>query len=364
MKVLVLSILLFSFTAHSLEVDEKLTIRMLRVSSTKKTILVNRGLEDGLAEGDHAKLFLTTGVFARGVVVKVSPTRSIWSLYRISSPEQIVLDKLANIKITKAVTLTDDPSKSFALESTKSGVDRLSIPLAPGANDLPNEEIDQSDKEEISALESDKVVQKDFDDLHSTIEDNSIKTLEIWTMASFNNLSASYDNPNSSTGVTSVNGSSSSVGLSLGAEKYFRSGFLRPFSIDGFFHHSQANSTGSSGDEIKSSVNEFGVGGSWHFYNSLRPHNNFIGYLRGSAAMGSASASSTTYNETDKEFVSSSVSGSSTSFSFGIGGKYYTRSGFGARAIIDYYSRSEGYNEEVTKTVSGPRFIIGLSYLW
>ena len=64
-QVIFLFIFLFSSTLFALEVDEKLTLRFLRASSSKKTILINRGLEDGFAEGDHAKFYIDSGVIAR-----------------------------------------------------------------------------------------------------------------------------------------------------------------------------------------------------------------------------------------------------------------------------------------------------------
>lgn len=33
---------------HALEIDEKLTLRFLKVSSTQKTVLINRGREKGI----------------------------------------------------------------------------------------------------------------------------------------------------------------------------------------------------------------------------------------------------------------------------------------------------------------------------
>ena len=46
---------LFSQAAHALEIDEKLTLRVLSVSESKKTFLINRGLEDGLVVDDYYK---------------------------------------------------------------------------------------------------------------------------------------------------------------------------------------------------------------------------------------------------------------------------------------------------------------------
>ena len=85
--------------AWALDIDEKLTLRLLKLSKTRKTILINRGIEDGLAVGDHAKFYLTTGLIARGVVVKTSPARSVWSLYRIIDPNFLFKEKVMNLKI-------------------------------------------------------------------------------------------------------------------------------------------------------------------------------------------------------------------------------------------------------------------------
>ncbi len=110
---LLMSLSLVSANASALDIDEKLTLRLLNVSGTQRTVLVNRGAEDGLVVGDHAKFFITAGVIARGVVEKVSPTRSVWSLYRIVDSNEIVKDKVLNIKISTPAKITDDPTKSL-----------------------------------------------------------------------------------------------------------------------------------------------------------------------------------------------------------------------------------------------------------
>ena len=102
---------ILSEKSYSLEVDEKLTIRLLDASTTKKTLLTNRGLEDGLVKGDHAKFFTEEGVFARGVIVKVSPSRSVWSIYQLIRPEKVEKSFLANIKISTPVKVTQDKTK-------------------------------------------------------------------------------------------------------------------------------------------------------------------------------------------------------------------------------------------------------------
>ena len=108
--------LLLPSLAWPLEISEKLTLRILKVSGSKKTILINRGLEDGLEVGDHANFFMLKGVVARGVVAKASPTYSIWSIYRISHPSDLIANKVMNLKITPKATLSKDPTHALKAE--------------------------------------------------------------------------------------------------------------------------------------------------------------------------------------------------------------------------------------------------------
>ena len=54
--------IIFGPNIFALEIDEKLTTRVVDISESRKTILINRGIEDGLAIGDHAKFFVSTGL--------------------------------------------------------------------------------------------------------------------------------------------------------------------------------------------------------------------------------------------------------------------------------------------------------------
>lgn len=149
-----------TINAFALQVDEKLTLRVLKVSESGKTILINRGVEDGLVKGDHAKFFMTIGVVARGVMIKGSPTRSVWSVYRIVNADEIKQDKVMKLKITPAVKITMDKSKSIVKDDipsiAKSDPRDLGIPLAEGADDL-QEELNQQSVAANLAVDSAKV---------------------------------------------------------------------------------------------------------------------------------------------------------------------------------------------------------------
>jgi len=108
MRIIIAVLFIFASNLWALEVDEKLTARIIRTSETRKTIMVNRGTEDGLVEGDHAKFIVTAGIVARGVCVKVSPTRSVWSIYRLVNADFIVNDSVMTLKMTPPVKITKD----------------------------------------------------------------------------------------------------------------------------------------------------------------------------------------------------------------------------------------------------------------
>ncbi|MBC7714750.1 MAG: hypothetical protein H7177_15495, partial [Rhizobacter sp.] len=139
----------------ALEIDEKLTLRFLKVSATKKTVLINRGGEDGLVVGDHAKFFITAGVIARGVAEKVSPSRSVWSLYRVVDPQEITQDKVLNLKIATPVKITDDPSRSLKEEAIPGGNEKMDVAAGTegeATSDDPDQIMNDADKNEMKDL--------------------------------------------------------------------------------------------------------------------------------------------------------------------------------------------------------------------
>ncbi len=131
---------LFSASLCALEIDEKLTLRIIKTSDSRKTVLINRGQEDGIVKGDHAKFYLSVGVVARGVAIKISPTRSVWSLYRLVNADYIKDEQVMKLKITAPVNITKDDSRALVGDDVPRSTTRdprdLGIPLAEGAEDL------------------------------------------------------------------------------------------------------------------------------------------------------------------------------------------------------------------------------------
>lgn len=354
-----------TFSAFSLEIDEKLTTRFLKVSRTKKTVLLNRGLEDGLVVGDHAKFFLTTGVIARGVVSKASPTRSIWSVYRIVDDAKVFPDKVVNIKITKPITMTEDPSKSL--------YDNSNATMTAGTEVMTMRGDDRGGPPRVRGVGLNETERKDLESL-GEVDINGFptvvgpgmspdKTLEAYGLLHVNSLSSSVDEGGNGNFV----GQEAALDFSLGLEKYF----YRPNSLLGkisflILLHSGSNSTTSAqGQQVSNSVTEYGIGANFHYIAPALSFNRLIGFSGISLGVGSVKDSVEILSENSTN-VSSQFDGSSSFISLATGLKYYTPGGFGGRIVLDYYRRSESYvfddSENYTKVVTGPRLLVGMSY--
>lgn len=358
----------------ALEIDEKLTLRFLKVSSTQKTVLINRGGEDGLVVGDHAKFFITAGVVARGVAEKVSPSRSVWSLYRVVDPNEITQDKALNLKIASPVKITDDPSKSLKEEAIPGGAETMNVEETNVAADEKEIVVSDEDKDELKGLgvgEEEEVrppvktsgkkskPTSVMEDVPVDYGTNTTKNWEVWGMMYLNSLSGTVESDAAAAG-ESTTSTASTVDFSGGVEKYFLTSdnFLKEVSLSGFLH----KKTVENGDSITSTADwlEYGVGVNYHFYHSAASVNRLIGYGaftlgKGSATVETTSPSSTLTGEGTNSFMSA-----------GAGAKYVLSNGFGVRAVLDYYSSSESYEYESgtteEKTLSGMRVQFGLSY--
>lgn len=360
-KLFVCSLILFNFSygvsaqeeQSALSIDEKLTLRVLRTSDSKKTILTNRGLEDGLVVDTHAKFFLTEGVVARGVVVKASPSRSVWSIYRIVDSSALTSNTVMNIKISSALKLTEDPTQSISVSPQGPNGQITERVMAPMSED--SSRLTDSDREELEDFELSG---------NSSLGSSSLSTpysqrkWEAFGLIYMNSLSGTSESSNAD----STEVSQSNIAFSLGIERYFydSESFLKNFSIFGFFH----SRSGSAGDEliIESSWTEFGGGANYHFYGQATRPDNLVGFLSASFGIGSVSASTTSSTNQDDQ----SLEGSNNFLSLGVGGKYGLSSGWGARALLDYYSSGESFSleggDEITRSLSGPRIQLGVSY--
>jgi hypothetical protein len=359
MKKLILALLLLPTLSLALEVDEKLTARIVKTSESKKTVMINRGTEDGLVEGDHAKFIVTAGIVARGMCVRVSPTRSVWSIYRLVNADFITNDSVMSIKITPPVKITKDESKALVQEDTPTNVStdptQLGIPLADGAQDLGTSAADASlNSADLKALEA--------SDVPSSIVERS---KEIY---GFLNISGLTSNTKTEVGDQSYNNSQSFHHIGLGGELYAqreREWYSR-FSLVGGVALMRENSQAYNGAGVSNDITEFSFGTNWHPTKMPSVAGDFIPYLHASFHVGTVKS---TYKKGSE--VSSTeeleANGGTSGFSIGGGYKFYTFKGFGARVLLDYYLRQEKYKEDTlfnthNKRVGGPRFMIALGY--
>ncbi|MBT7609117.1 MAG: hypothetical protein HN576_05140 [Bacteriovoracaceae bacterium] len=164
-------------SAWGLEDDRRMIVRILSVSSSKKTILINRGREEGVKIGDHAKISNPVdGYFARGVVSRVSPTRSVWSLYRILNPKPLVTNTVITIKAASKVKLTRDESKAIGILANSY---KKAAKLDPTAEDAPVKSTYKADflkKKESRNMKYKRGVS--YEGLSETFGDGKAKTID------------------------------------------------------------------------------------------------------------------------------------------------------------------------------------------
>ena len=372
MITLLLTALLWQ-AAWALDIDEKLTLRLLKLSKSKKTILINRGIEDGLLVGDHAKFYLTTGMIARGVLVKTSPARSVWSLYRIINPNQLVKDKVVNLKIATAVKVTPDPTKMVMVEPiAKPGED---IPISPDVSALELAALyenggggGEDDEKKAAAELGDQIsFTNDASSLGNVPrkKGTSSKSWELVAHGHFNGFGQTIEGGAQKTTLNSQ----SSYDLGLGVEKYFLfPGIWREkVSLHGLVHLGQNNALGLNGASLGGSFWGIEFGLNYHLLNS--PRNLYRPIAYGTFGMGSG-ASEDNIDPSD-DGAPETLNGNIFFYHVGLGVKYYAGR-WGGKIQADYYRRTETYviseatgggpeeEQEETRTLSGPRLLLGL----
>lgn len=386
---LIATIVFRAAITHALEIDEKLTLRFLKVSNSKKTILINRGAEDGLAVGDHAKFFITSGVIARGVVEKVSPSRSIWSLYRVVDPAEVTDEKVLNLKIASPVKITEDPSKSLKEEPIPGGTEKMEMnEVSVSHKEVDAQVIDEADKKELEGLgieeeeraspKSNGQKTKSSDKTSKKIQETSAlgpqsfervfinRDWEIWSTLNLSMLSGTTTDPAATAG-TANDTTNSRVDFAGGFEKYFsdsNSEFWKKISIS-TFGTIQLNKSAAGATTTTTQHLNIGLGGSYHFLNPVDSIGKFISF--GNISFGVGNNSSTT----ETESVTTDLKGAENFFSVGVGSKYYLANGIGFRGIFDFYHQSSGLDypasgaiesRTVTTDLNGFRFQLGMSY--
>jgi hypothetical protein len=356
MKLLALLLLLIPIYGRALEIDEKLTVRIINISETKKTIMVNRGTEDGLVEGDHAKFIVTAGIVARAVCIRVSPSRSVWAVYRLVNADFIVNDSVMTLKISPPVKITRDESQALVQDDTPSrttmGATPLGVPLADGADDLEGERLS---RDELRNIEESR--------LPTSIPERSVELVGQVHVSGLTALSSP------ATGGNQYASSHAYHNIGLGAEFYpqrEREWYSR-FSLLTFLNIMRENAQAYNGASVSNDTTEVAVGLNWHPFTRPSLTMQFIPFFHASMSFGSH-RSQVSQGGLDPLADPVNSHGRSNGFAIGFGYKFYTHRGFGVRALVDYYRRVEAYGvndtsiEGTNRTVSGPRLMLALSY--
>lgn len=388
-----LSLIFFiSLKVYSLEIDEKLTLRFLKVSDSKKTVLINRGGEDGIIVGDHAKFFITSGVIARGVVEKVSPQRSIWSLYRIIDNSEITEGKVLNLKIATPAKITTDPSKSLKEEIIPGGSEKMEMDELKPQNAKISEknkvENDEKEDEELldpenndGSKEGKKEIKEEGHSSEKNIssnkefeEDKKIKEEKNTKKVIENNFEQNYNDISlyGILGLQSLSGTSNSsdsetenstasvesmIDIKVGISKVF----FDKFSASLFIHSKKVE----NGTEVKLTHSYLDFGSSFSYYFvSPRLVKKPIYNLIASIGMGKTTLKSvTTSGGSSTEAINK---GSSFNYAFGFGIDYFFIDNFGLKSILEYQINREkiSYENDVTNTqnLSGPSINLGVIY--
>jgi hypothetical protein len=164
---------------------------------------------------------------------------------------------------------------------------------------------------------------------------------------------------------------SSEIALSFGIEKYFPEPMakLHNLSFIGQFDYSSKDTTENlatdSSDTTTTTSSEqlMGVSGglNWHFLNDPFSFEKLIVFGGGTLGLGKIATTTESEDEAGTDDTTYS------DFSMGVGIKYYTEMGFGLRALVDFYSRTETTTKAVLETTeikkkSGPRIKVGISF--
>lgn len=343
---------------QALEIDEKLTLRIINTSESKKTILINRGIEDGIAKGDHAKFFVSDGVIARGVAIKLSPTRSVWSMYRLVNVAFLKEEQVMKLKITPAVKITKDESRMLVSDDTRvtpKDPRDIGIPLADGADD-----IDESSPAKAKMADS---------EIWSEAMSQSLlsRNKEVYSMIHYSGYSETTTPDN-----TSKKYSKDVVDLQfvLGGEWYFtnETQWYHRLSFIAVFEKSRKEVMAHLGAKVVNDSNDFGLGVNLNLFAYPSKVYTFIHYVNWTGYLGSSTSTYSSGAENSTAEFEDTVNASVIKYKFGYGIKYYTPSGFGMRIEASYEARSDAFEESELSSISytrqslGPIIRTGLSY--
>jgi len=166
MATLIGLLLILSPSTHALDLNEELAnVRILDVHSTNVVVL-NRGAEDGVWVGNHAKLRGTTGYASRAICVKAGLLTSHWRLYRIVDHNLVSKDLTYTLVGMEDSESTEQMGKVRATDLSKRYPDYDEAKLMP-RNDIRGDMTDTlaKDRRYLDSLKTKQTlfIEKTFD---------------------------------------------------------------------------------------------------------------------------------------------------------------------------------------------------------
>jgi hypothetical protein len=339
-------LVVFAHSFASNETPQETTLRILKVSRSLKTILVNKGVSDGLQVGQHAIFANENATLARGVVLEATERRSLWGLYRVSWPTLMKPDTLMSMTATNPIKLTDDETRSLG-QSQAEGLSgqELAPPLTSNAEgELPSNLL--GDEENALPIEDHE---RELIDRHwMVLARGSIMSLSSSTSA----------------GGNTYEGSSEFNQLLFGIEGRWKRLSLMPY-----YQYQTLKALSYEGAASETYSHQGGM--SLQVYLKDSVYAEFLPYLCLNAGTGIVEDRQANGERSSRNGLDTSVvKGMSTSYSAGLGSKIILPSRVMVDFNVDYYFRSDEFdadnstaNQAWTRTLSGPRIQIGLGYL-
>ncbi len=87
-----LLLFLLSINSFALDLNERLTAKIIRAYPEKNIIMLDRGIEDGVIKTEHIKLTSKNGYASRAICLNTTLETSYWKVYRIVNSNKLSLD--------------------------------------------------------------------------------------------------------------------------------------------------------------------------------------------------------------------------------------------------------------------------------
>ena len=131
-----ISILLLLVSGYSLAQAETLSARVIKYSASNKIVLLNRGFNDGLEKHDRAKFYKGQQAVAKGKLIKIKASRSIWKLTRTYSSKRLASAKNIKLRLPASQPLARSQRLSYKQKkASKNGFSQFQFGISSQQTD-------------------------------------------------------------------------------------------------------------------------------------------------------------------------------------------------------------------------------------